>query len=111
MTCHYSNSRVPGGFAAYVSYTTHTNTTQLTLHTHRIHNQQTCKGFLAQRLMAGSEPLIQEGDLHIMKLTIGARMEDKMVQKKSLHERGKEPALLEKGKMGTSFIRASKDIF
>ena len=31
-------------------------------------------GFLAQRLIDGSEPLIQKADPHITKLAIGARM-------------------------------------
>ena len=35
--------------------------------------------------MAGSEPLIQEADPHITKLALGARMSDKMVQKKALN--------------------------
>ena len=34
--------------------------------------------------MAGSEPLIQEADPHFMKLTLGARMSYKMVQKSDL---------------------------
>ena len=34
--------------------------------------------------MAGSEPPIQEADPHITKLAIGARMKDKMVQKKRM---------------------------
>ena len=34
--------------------------------------------------MAGSEPSIQEADPHITKLAIGARMKDKMVQKKNV---------------------------
>ena len=59
------------------SYTTHTYTTQLTLHTEfstNKHAKVPHHGFLAERLMAGSEPLIQEADRHITKLTIGARM-------------------------------------
>ena len=36
-------------------------------------------GFLAQRLMAGSEPIIQEADPHITKLAVRALMKDEMV--------------------------------
>ena len=39
-------------------------------------------GFLAKRLMARSEPLIQEADPHITKHALGAWMSLKMVQKK-----------------------------
>ena len=50
---------------------------EFTLHTEfstNKHAKVPHHGFLAQRLMAGSELLIQEADPHITKLAIGARM-------------------------------------
>ena len=54
------------------------NPKQLTLHT-ELSNQRTCKGTPSQfpgtkDQMAGSEPLFQELDTHIIKLAIEARM-------------------------------------
>ena len=61
----------------HLFHTLHTYTTQLTLHTDFSTNEHAKvphHSFQAQRLIAGSEPLIQEADPHITKLAIGAWM-------------------------------------
>ena len=90
MTCHYSNRRAPGGFAAYnidpsealaISY--YKNPTKQKNPTTRIlqptrNAKVPHHGFLAQWLMAGTEPLNEDGSpLHHKAQTCELVMQDK----------------------------------
>ena len=81
ITSRQVQRRVNANTPSPVSYTTHIHYS--TYSTHRILNQRTCKGtsswFPGTKVqMAWSEPLIQEADPHITKLTIETRMQDKI---------------------------------